>query len=173
MSIYSYGITGTRHLDDIGEVSTIKFRYSRSWTEHGIAQQWKSDERYLARWAGRSFPRLVAYQGALYVWTSDKAIGDECIEQLRGNVLKYLPEAEVNHILRSLSWVASAIDAVDKAEIPYVPTSKREYELLTDAYVTLRLRESGDRNAQPLIKNNKCWKHLCKYNPSLLETTNA
>lgn len=163
MSIYSYGITGTRHLDGIGEASTVKFRFSRSYAnEARIARQERADERYLARWAGRSFPRLVAYQGALGVWTSRDAIGDECIEALRGNVLKYLPEAELSALP---VWVVLAVEAVDRGEIPHVPTSEKEYRLITDAYTTLRLRQRGDSNAQPLIPNNPWWAKLLKSNP--------
>lgn len=162
MSIYSYGITGTRHLDGIGEVSTVKFRYSHSWADTArIARQQRSDERYLARWAGRSFPRLIVRDGGLGVWTSDRAIGSECIEPLRGNVLKYLPEAEFNALP---AWVIFAVQAVDRAEIPFVPSSEKEYRHLSDAYTTLRLRQRGDRNAQPLIKNNKWWVKLCDRN---------
>lgn len=160
MSIYSYGITGTRHLDGIGEVSTVKFRFSRSYADRArIARQERADERYLARWEDRKFPHLVAYRGALGVWTSDNAIGDECIENLRGNVLKYLPEAEL-HALPV--WVIFAVEAVDRGEIPHVPTSEKEYRLITDAYTTLRLRKRGDRNAQPLIRNNTWWVKLLK-----------
>lgn len=171
MSIYSYGITGTRHLDGIGEVSKVQFRFSRSYADDArIARQERADERYLARWAGRQFPRLVAYRGALGVWTSDLAIGDECIEPLRGNVLKHLPEAELNALP---VWVIFAVQAVDRGEIPHVPTSEKEYRLITDAYTTLRLRKRGDRNAQPLIRNNPWWVKLLKSDHPLHQTSIA
>lgn len=158
MSIYSYGIAGTRHLTDVGIVSTVKFRFSRSWADdERIARQERADERYRARWAGRQFSRLCVYHGALGVWTSDEAIGDECVENLRGDVLHYLTEAEVNALA---PWVVFAIQAVDRGEIPFVPTTEKEYRLISDAYTTLRLRQRGDRNAQPLIRNNPWWVKL-------------
>ena len=171
MSIYSYGITGTRHLDDIGEVSTIKFRFSRSYADNArIARQQRADERYLARWAGRQFPRLCVHHGALGVWTSDNAIGDECIEPLRGNVLQYLSNEDFYALP---VWVLFAIGAVDRGEIPFVPSTEKQYRLLTDAYTTLRLRQRGDRNAQPLIPNNPWWVKLLKSDHPLHQTVNA
>lgn len=158
MSIYSYGITGTRHLDGIGQVSTVKFRFSRSYADNArIARQERADKAYIDRFDGVEFSHLVAYRGALGVWTSDSVIGDECIENLRGGVLKYLPEAELNALPL---WVIFAVQAVDRGDIPFVPTSEKEYRLITDAYITLRLRQRGDRNAQPLIRNNKWWVKL-------------
>lgn len=171
MSIYSYGITGTRHLDGFGDVSTFKFRFSRSWADEArIARQERADKRYLARWAGRKFSRLCIHRGALYVWTSDNAIGDECIESLRGNVLKYLSTEEVYALP---AWVVFAIGAVDRGEIPFIPASRTEYRLLSDAYTTLRLRQRGDHNAQPLIPNNTWWDKLLKSDHPLHQTINA
>lgn len=171
MSLYSYGITGTRHLDGFGEVSTIKFRYSHSWADTArIARQERADERYLARWAGRTFPRLCIHHGGLAVWTSDRAIGTECVDSLRGNVLQYLPEAELNALP---VWVVFAIGAVDRGEIPFVPSTEKQYRLLVDAYTTLRLRQRGDRNAQPLIPNNPWWVKLLKSDHPLHQTINA
>jgi hypothetical protein len=42
---------------------------------------------------------------------------------------------------------------------------------MTDAYITLRLRQRGDRNAQPLIRNNKWWVKLL--NSDFHQTANA
>ena len=169
MGIYSYGITGTRHIDGIGEVSTVRFRFSRSYADRErVERQRNADYRYLVRWDNREFPRLVVRHGGLGVWTSKYAIGNECVQNLRGNVLHYLPDAELNALP---AWVLLAVEAVDRGDIPFVPTSHKEYLLLSDAYLTLRLRQRGDRNAEPLVRNNPWWVKLLKSDHPLHQTS--
>ena len=97
----------------------------------------------------------------MLVWTAgDSPIGDECVLALTGRTLKHLTSSEVERICGSLSWVVTAIDAVDRGDIPFVPSTQKQYLLLSDAFITLRLRQRGDRNAQPVIPNNPEWVKL-------------
>jgi len=154
MGIYSYGISGSRILDEIGVVSTIRFRFSRSHMDRQrVAHQEKLDEQYEARWAGKSFSRLIASGDQLRVWAgTDSPICDD-FEPRSSFPLTWhsFGKLSVDEQMSLPMWVLGAMSAVEEGELPFVPTTKKAYYEMVDKACTKRLIDAGWLNAQPLL----------------------
>lgn len=146
MGIYAYGITGTCRIEGdtaLGTItaSTIRYRFKRHLGSNAdlLRSEERLDARYIQRWADRAFPRLVAHEGGLYVWLTSRPIADDtehpfACAPLDGRSFDRLPEAEQ---LSLPMWVLDAIDAVDRRDIPHVPTTREAfYDLVREGVET-------------------------------------
>jgi hypothetical protein len=173
MGVYQYAITKTKRIKGLsevfGDIGVVEFRYKYSWSED------KAYEKYCARldaninrkWAGKELPILVTNKKgtSLSVWVGNSA--NHCDADERSGEWEIgsshgwdaLAEwASTHGVLEIPLWLLQAgHDAYDSRLIPFVPTSEKAYRELSDACSTARLRNRGDVNAQPLIKNNRYW----------------
>lgn len=173
MGTYQYAITKTKRIkgltDVFGDIGVVEFRYKYSWSPSEAFEKKcaRLDANINRKWEGKQLPILVTDKNGrgLSVWVGDSA--NWCDGESRGGTMPIGSSqgwdalwrwAEQNGRLDELPlWLMTAGDFESSGEIPFVPSTEKEYRELVDACSTLRLRQRGDRNAQPQIPNNRYW----------------
>lgn len=170
MGVYQYAITKTKRIkglsEFVGDIGVVEFRYKYSWSPTEKFEKYcaRLDANIERKWAGTELPILVTDKKSrgLAVWVGDSANwcdgdskgGEMPIGSSQGNIV--LVRAIVAGV-EIPDWVFVAGDLESKHEIPFVPTTEQAFKELQDACITMRLRQRGDHNAQPMIPNNRYW----------------
>lgn len=169
MGTYQYAITKTKTIKGIsevvGEVGVYEFRYKYSWVENKTyeAKCARMDANIERKWAGKELPLVVTNGKALSIWCGDSANwcdsdwknGAQPIGSYEGFTRIWEWEKKTGKLFPL--WLLQAGEEQQKGDIPDVPLTKAEYLMMSDAYLTLRLRERGDLYAMPQTRNNPYW----------------
>jgi hypothetical protein len=175
MGTYQYAITKTKRIKGLsevfGDIGVVEFRYKYSWADNPSYEKQceRLDANINRKWADKELPILVTNKKgtSLSVWVgnsanhcdADENSGEFGIGSLHGwNALEEW--ASTHGVLEIPLWLLQAGDDQEKGLIPFVPTTQADYRLLSDAYITLRLRERGDLYAMPQSRNNPYWSRI-------------